>query len=97
MAETEDAPYTHVDDDFASQDADAMNDSDEEQTAETALIKEIRKYLKEAKAQHDSFDVIDLTEASKMNPTQQIAAHKWVVHHLREIEQIINNKVKESP
>ena len=87
-------------DDFAIDDNEALDgtvaDVDEEQTTETKLIQDIRKYLKEAKQEHNSFDIIDLTEQAKMNPTQQIAMHKCVVQHLRNIEAMINNKVKES-
>ena len=87
-------------DDFAIDDKNALDGTvdtdDEEQTVETKLIQDIRKYLKEAKEEHNSFDIIDLTEQAKMNPTQQIAFHKCVVQHLRNIEQIINDKVRES-
>ena len=85
-------------DDFAFED-EASNDAgiaEEEQTVETKLIQEIRKYLDEAESEHKGFDIIDLTEAAKMNPTQQIAVHKCVVQHLRNIRNMINTKVREN-
>jgi hypothetical protein len=97
-AQTEDTPYIpSTVDDFAIEDEDTATDIlDDEQTAETIVIKEIRKYLKEAEKEHNSFDIIDLTEQAKMTPTQQIAVHKCVVQHLRNIRNTINNKVKEN-
>lgn len=89
---TEDVPYEV--DDFATPDVESDTDTPD-QTVETVLIKELRQYLKEAEAEHNSFDVLDLTEQAKMTPTQQIAVHKLVVKHIRNIKQAINNKVKE--
>lgn len=83
-------------DSFAIDDSEDSITDDEEQTAETMLIKEIRKYLKKAIAEEDSIDQIDLTESAKMNPTQQIAVHKLVKNHLQNIKQIIDDKVKEN-
>ena len=93
----EDTDYSHVDD-FAVADSDptGVQTADEDQTVETKLIKEIMAYLKEAKVEHNSFDIIDLTEQAKMNPTQQIAMHKCVVQHLRNIENMIKNKIREN-
>lgn len=85
-------------DNFAIED-DTNNDAgvdEEEQTVETRLIQDLRKYLDEAESEHNSFDIIDLTEAAKMTPTQQIAVHKCVVQHLRNIRNTINNKVREN-
>lgn len=97
-AQTEDTPYIpSTVDDFAIEDEDTATDIlDDEQNAETLLIKEIRQYIDEAENEHNSFDVLDLTEAAKMTPTQQIAVHKCVVQHLRNIRNTINNKVKEN-
>jgi hypothetical protein len=96
----EDTQYLHdgTVDDFAIEDDDptGVQADEADQTVETKLIKEIRQYLKEAKTEHNSFDIIDLTEQAKMTPTQQIAMHKCVVQHLRNIENIIKNKVKEN-
>lgn len=69
---------------------------EEDKTVETEVIQEIRKYLSEAETEHNTFDIIDLTEQAKMTPTQQIAVHKLVVKHLRNIKGIINTKVKEN-
>lgn len=97
---TEDEDYLiseAVVDSFAIADADEEDSLDEEElTAETKLIKDIRQYLDEAEKEHNTFDIIDLTEAAKMNPTQQIAVHKLVVQHLRNIRNTINNKVREN-
>lgn len=91
---TEDVPYEI--DPFAIEDQDDTQDDSEGLSPESALIKELRQYLKEAIGEHNTFDIIDLTEQSKMTPTQQIAVHKLVVQHLRNIKEIINNKVKET-
>lgn len=89
-------------DDFAIED-DTTDDAgvdEEEQTAETKVIQEIRKYLKENIAAHNSFDVLNIPQNAK--PEDKIAVfdemfnHKGVVHHLRQIEQIINSKVREN-
>ena len=85
-------------DPFALEDdvSDDAGVAEEEQTVETKLIQELRKYLDEAESEHNSFDIIDLTEAAKMTPTQQIAVHKCVVQHLRNIRNTINTKVREN-
>lgn len=83
-------------DPFAIDESEDNITDDEEQTVETVLIKDIRKYLKEAIAEEDSVDQIDLTEQAKMTPTQQIAVHKLVKNHLQNIKQIIDDKVKEN-
>lgn len=93
---TEDVEYDGSVDDFAIEDEFTSDISDEEQSAETKVIQEIRQYLAEAETEHNTFDIIDLTEQAKMTPTQQIAVHKQVVHHLRNIKGIINNKVREN-
>lgn len=91
---TEDVPYGV--DDFAFEDETTAGIADEEQSVETKLIQEIRKYLKEAEAEHNSLDLIDLTEQAKMTPTQQIAVHKLVIQHIRNIGNAINDKVREN-
>lgn len=85
-------------DNFAIEDdiSDDAGVAEEEQTVETKLIQELRKYLDEAESEHNSFDIIDLTEAAKMTATQQIAVHKCVVQHLRNIRNTINTKVREN-
>lgn len=99
MSQTEDTPYSHIDD-FAIEDEDITTAVDEDQTAETLLIKEIRKYLKENIAIHNTFDVLNLpqnaTPEEKCAVFDEMFNHKGVVHHLRQIELIINDKVKEN-
>lgn len=91
MAEpNEDVDYTVSD--FATPAKE--NEPDEDQPNKSVLL-EVQKYLKEAIAEHNSFDVIDLTEQAKMTPTQQIAVHKSIVHHLKHVKTEIDNKIKE--
>jgi len=90
MSQTEDVDYT------VSEHAtpEPENEPDEDQAYKGVLV-EVEKYLKEAIDEHNTLDVIDLTEASKMTPTQQVAVHKLVVNHLRSIKVEIDNKIKE--
>lgn len=94
---TEDVPYEV--DDFATSDDEPDTDTPD-QTVETVLIKDLRKYLKEAIVEHSSFDAIHVP--ANATPEQKIAAfddmaiHKGLVMHLRNVQQIINNKVKEN-
>jgi len=90
MAETEDIPYNVSD--FATPEAEKQ--SDEDQPNKSVLL-EVQKYLKEAISEHNTFDVIDLTEQAKMTPTQQIAVHKLVAKHLRDVKTVVDNKLKE--
>lgn len=60
-----------------------------------SILLELQKYCRDAIKEHNTFDIIDLTEQAKMTPTQQIAVHKCVVQHLRNIKSEIDNKVKE--
>lgn len=97
---TEDVPYSQIDD-FAIEDNEILDGTvdtgaGEELSVETKLIQEIRQYLTEAEAEHNSLDLIDLTEQAKMTPTQQIAVHKLAIQHIRNIRSIINNKVREN-
>lgn len=95
MAEpTEDIPYSAPD--FAFDDEGTVADEDKKLSPRNALVKNLRKYLKEAEAEHNTLDVIDLTEQAKMTPTQQIAVHKLVVQHIRNIKSTIDNHVKEN-
>lgn len=82
-------------DSFAIEDYSDKSDESEQLSPHDGLVKAIRKYLKGAIAEHNTFDLIDLTEQAKMTPTQQIAVHKLVVTHLRSIGEVINDKVKE--
>ena len=90
MALTEDIPYNISD--FATPDKEV--EQDPEQPNKSVLL-EALTYLDEAIAEHNTFDVIDLSESAKMTTTQQIAVHKLVTSHLRSIKNIINDKVKE--
>lgn len=91
MAETEDIPYEV--DEFATSDEDnKVADPDQQNKS---ILKDIQKYLAEAIAENNTLDLIDLTEAAKMTPTQQIAVYKLLVNHLRNIKSTIDNKIKE--
>lgn len=89
-------------DPFAIEDdtSDDAGVAEEEMTVETKVIQEIRKYLKDNIATHNSFDVLNIPQNAK--PEDKIAVfdemfnHKGVVHHLRQIENIINSKVREN-
>lgn len=91
MAETEDIPYEAPD--FVTPEPE--NKGADPDQANKSVLKRIQTYLKEAIAEHDSVDQIDLTEQAKMTPTQQIAVHKLVKNHLINIKSDIDNKLKE--
>lgn len=88
---TEDVPYEVSD--FATPDPEKKPDDVDK--ANQSVLKSVQKYLTEAIAEHDSFDIIDLTEQAKMTPTQQIAVHKLVKNHLTNIKSEIDDKLKE--
>jgi len=90
MSQTEDVPYTAPE--FATPEDEKEPDEDQ---AYRGVLLEVQRYLNEAIAEHNSFDVIDLTEQAKMTPTQQIAVHKQVVHHLNSVKTEVDNKLKE--
>lgn len=92
MAETEDIPYEISDHVVADED---KNTDGEDQVVDKVLVKEIHTYLDEAVAEHNSLDLIDLTEQAKMTPAQQIAVHKLMVNHLRNLKAVIDNIIKE--
>ena len=89
-------------DDFAFEDetADSAGIADEEQSAETKVIQEIRAYLKTAITEHNTLDVLELpnnaTPEQKAASFDMIAIHKGVIMHLRNIQTIINNKIREN-
>ncbi len=86
-----------VADEYALDSIDEDLDDDEiEQNVSALAINDVKTYLKEAIAEQDSIDQIDLTEGAKMTPTQQIAVHKLVKQHLINVQTIIINKVKEN-
>ncbi len=90
MAQTEDIPYNVSE--FATPEDERQVDEDQ---PNKSVLLEVQKYLEEAIEEHNTFDVIDLTEAAKMTPTQQIAVHKLVANHLRSVKTEVDNKVKE--
>jgi hypothetical protein len=86
----EDIPYTSIDD-FAVVE---KKEVDPDQP-NASVVKDVAKYLEEVIKEHNSLDLIDLTEQAKMTPTQQIAVHRYVLGHLRNIKAEIDNKIKE--
>lgn len=90
MGQTEDVPYNVGE--FATPEDDKQPDEDQ---LNKGVLLEVQKYLAEAIDEHNTVDTIDLTESAKMNPTQQIAVHKLVVKHLRDVKTIVDNKLKE--
>lgn len=96
MAQTEDIPYEV--DEFALEDTTLESDP-EDQTAETTLIRKIRSYLKTEIQKSTTFDVINLpanaTPEQKIAAFDEMAIHKGVAMHLRNVQQIINDMVKE--
>lgn len=83
---------------FAIDDSAELDSNDEDMTVETVLIREIRKYIRDTVALHNSFDVLNLpqnaTDVDKIAVFDEMFNHKGIVHHLRQIEGIINNKVR---
>lgn len=96
MAQNEDIPYNISD--HAIEDA-PTDTTEAELSAENRLVKRIRAYLKGAISESKSFDVLQLpanaTPEQKIAVFDEIAIHKGVAMHLRNIEEIINNMVKE--
>jgi len=90
MFQTEDIPYNVSD--FATAEREEQIDPDQ---PNKSVLLDVDKYLKEALAEHNTLDLIDLTESAKMTPTQQIAVHKLVANHLQNIRSTITNKIKE--
>lgn len=91
MAETEDIPYAVSE--FATPDEEVQPD-DPDQVNKGVLL-EIQTYLDEAIDEHNSIDVLDLQEQAKIPLSQQVALHKLVAQHLRNIKSTIDNKIKE--
>lgn len=87
---TEDIPYNISE--FATPDKEEAPDPDQ---PNKSVLNDALTYVDEAIAEHNTFDVIDLTESAKMTTTQQIAVHKLVTQHLRSIRNVINDKLKE--
>jgi hypothetical protein len=96
MAQNEDIPYNVSD--HAIEDV-VTDDGDAELSAEVKLVKKIRAYLKKAIGKSESTTVLNLptnaTPEQKIAVFDEIAIHKGVAMHLRNVEEIINNMVKE--
>jgi len=94
MSQTEDVPYTAPD--FATPEKETENDEDQ---PNKSVLLDVAEYCAKAIAEHNTFDVIDMAPGS--TPEQKIAAfddmaiHKGVVMHLRNIKNIIEDKIKE--
>lgn len=108
--QTEDEPYlvSSVVDNFAVEDEAAMDELDDDDTSDLAetgelvngsIIDEIEEYCKTAIAESNSFDVLQLptnpTPEQKLAVYDEMFRYKGLVHHLRNIQTIIQNKVKE--
>lgn len=90
MAETEDVPYSVSE--HATPEPERQDDSD--QPNKSVLI-EVRKYLDEQIAKHNTFDVIAPEAEGIMTTQQQVEMHKQVVVNLRNVRTIVNDKIKE--
>lgn len=88
MAQNTDIPY--IVDDFASSER-QETDSDR---PNTSVLKDVTKYIDECMKVHNTLDVVDVSD-SNMTIKQQVAVHKQVVVHLRDIKSMIDNKIKE--
>jgi len=96
MQPNEDVPYGSVGG-FATPDREEPIEKSTLNETIVAALKKNNTYIEEAIAEHLTIDVIDLGN-DKMSPTEQVAVHKLVVHHLRQIGADIkelNSKVKE--
>lgn len=95
---TEDVPYEI--DQFAIEDESTIAVAEEDQTAETKVIQEIRDYLKAEIYAQNSFDSVNLPANAKPEDKiavfDEIAIHKGLAMHLRNVLEIINNKVREN-
>lgn len=99
MEPTEDIPYTAPD--FAIDDSeDSVSDEDKKLSPRNALVKALRAYTKKAIIDHNSFDVLNIpqnaTPEEKCAVFDEMFNHKGLVAHLRQIDEIINNFVKEN-
>lgn len=94
MAETEDVPYSVSE--FATPEDEKQ--PDEDQPNKSVLV-EMQKYLREAIAEHNTFDVVNLpdnaTKEEKVAAFDMMAIHKGLVMHLRTVKTMIDNKIKE--
>jgi hypothetical protein len=91
MAQTEDIPYEVSD--FATPEPEKRTD-DVDQPNKSVLIG-VSKYLDQKILEHNTLDVIEPAAEGVMTTQQQVALHKQVVIHLRNIKSEIDNKIKE--
>lgn len=95
---TEDIPYEV--DSFAMEDLPEVPVESEDRTVTDEAIQSILQYLDDAIAEHNSFDSIILPGNAK--PEDKIAAydemaiHKGLSMHLRNVKNIIINRVREA-
>lgn len=96
MEPTEDVPYNVSD--FATEDQE--QDDDEDQSNDSRLVKALRTYLKNAIKDANTLDVLDLpknaTVGDKVAAFNEAAIHKGVVFHLRNLQQEIDNTIREN-
>lgn len=91
-------------DEFAIADEEALDDEDgefdTEQVVNSGIIKEIQQYCTDEIASGNTFDILNIpqnaTDEQKLAVFNEIAIHKGVTMHLRNIQTIITNKVKEN-
>lgn len=100
MAEpTEDIPYT-VDEFAVDNTGDDVASEETKLSPQNALVKALRAYTKKAIIDHNSFDVLNIpqnaTPEEKCAVFDEMFNHKGLVAHLRQVEEIINNFVKEN-
>ena len=90
-------------DEFAVADKEALDDEpdefDTEQVVNVRTIQEILAYCDEEIAKSNSFDVLNIpqnaTDEQKIAVFNELAIHKGVVMHLRNIKAIITDKARE--
>lgn len=91
---TEDVPYNAPD--FVTPDKD--NEQDEDQPNKSVLL-DVLQYCEKAILEHNTFDVLSLpqnaTPEDKCAVFDEMFNHKGVVMHLRNIKNMIEDKVEE--
>lgn len=90
MAENEDIPYEVSE--FATPEPEKQ--PDEDRPNKPVLIEAV-KYLDVQIKKHNSLDVIAPDAEGIMTTQQQVVVHKEVVTHLRNVRQLISNKIME--
>lgn len=87
---TEDIPYSVSD--HATPEKETEQDPDQ---PNKSVIHDVKEYIVEAIAEHKSIDVIDMNKPGDLSVEQQMAVHKIVVTHLRNLEKTVDDKLKE--